>query len=102
MFIILEVRRSTWSRYFSNVFPAALLLDIMSMLPFWNKAGCIEKLDGIPISVKDWVAGDLENLDDPNILELLNLAGGLLHHKATSASLLAEGINLASHSVKHQ
>jgi hypothetical protein len=69
----------------------------MSMLPFWNRAGGIEKLDGIPISVKDWVAGDLENLDDPNILELLNLAGGLLHHKATSANLLADGINLASH-----
>ena len=74
----------------------------MSMLPFWNKVGDIEKLDGIPISVKDWVAGDLENLDDPNILELLNLAGGLLHHKATSASLLADGIDLASHFVKHQ
>lgn len=58
------------------------------MLPFWNKleAGGIERLDGIPILVKDWVAGDLENLDDPNILKLLNLAEGkLLHHKATSS-----------------
>jgi hypothetical protein len=42
------------------------------------------------------VAGDLENFDDTNIRELLDLTGGLLHHKATSASLLADGINLAS------
>jgi hypothetical protein len=68
----------------------------MSKLPFWNKAGAMEKLDGIPISFKDWAAGDLENLDDPNILELLNLAGGSLHHKPISSSLLAHGINLAS------
>jgi hypothetical protein len=69
----------------------------MSLLPFWNKAGDIEKLEGIPISIKEWVAGDLENLDDTSIRELINLAGGLLHRKATFASLLANGTNLASH-----
>jgi len=63
-------------------------------LPFWNRAGDIEKLDGIPSSVKDWVAGELENLDNMSIRELLNHAGELLHHKATSASLLSNGINL--------
>jgi hypothetical protein len=67
----------------------------MSMLPFWNKASGMEKLDGIPVSFGNWVAGDPENLDDPNILELLNLTEGLLLH--------IRQINLASHFVsKHQ